>query len=58
MVYPADAWDAQNPEPPELFGETFHRSQVRNRYELHAWIWKHNSLGMFDDWNPAVSCSN
>jgi hypothetical protein len=58
MVYPADAWDAQNPEPPSLFGQTFHRNQPRNRYDLHAWIWNHNSLGMFEDWNPAVSCSN
>ena len=26
-------------------------------YELHAWIWKHNPRGMFDDWNPLVSCA-
>jgi MoxR-like ATPase len=25
-------------------------------YELHAWIWKHNPRGMFDDWNPRVVC--
>jgi len=25
-------------------------------YELHAWLWKHNPAGMFDDWNPRVVC--
>ena len=26
-------------------------------YELHAWAWKHNPRGLFDDWNPRVSCA-
>jgi len=25
-------------------------------YDLHAWIWKDNSRGVFHDWNPDVSC--
>ena len=25
-------------------------------YELHLWLWKPNSEGMFDDWNPKVVC--
>ena len=25
-------------------------------YILHAWIWKNNPAGMFEDWNPKVSC--
>jgi hypothetical protein len=25
-------------------------------YERHAWIWKPNPRGMFDDWNSKVSC--
>jgi len=25
-------------------------------FDLHAWIWKDNSRGVFDDWNPDVSC--
>ena len=25
-------------------------------YLMHAWIWKHNSAGMFADWNPEVTC--
>jgi hypothetical protein len=27
-------------------------------YELHVWAWKHNPLGMFEDYNPKVSCSH
>jgi hypothetical protein len=25
-------------------------------YLLHAWVWKNNPSGMFQDWNPNVSC--
>lgn len=53
---------------PELFGRTFHRmpgageAEPQNRYdlpafyELHLWLWKHNSEGMFSDWNSKVVC--
>jgi hypothetical protein len=48
--------------PPSLFGQEFELIEKPNRYgldpfyELHAWIWEHNPSGMFDDWNPRVSC--
>lgn len=41
---------------PSLFGQEFHYSATRNRYELHAWIWRHNPTGMFEDWNPKINC--
>ena len=56
------AWDATHSDPPELFGEEFELVGAGNRYglppfyELHAWLWKHNPAGFFDDWNPRVSC--
>jgi hypothetical protein len=25
-------------------------------YELHAWLWKFNPHGFFNDWNPRVHC--
>ena len=56
-VVPADAWDAEHDQPPTLFGETFSRNEDLGIYALHAWIWKHNSLGMLEPWNPTVSCS-
>ena len=26
-------------------------------YILHAWVWKPNPSGMFNNWNPDVDCS-
>ncbi len=58
----ADAWHAQNRKPPKLFGQQFELVPAGNRYglpdfyELHAWIWKANPNGLFDDWNPGVHC--
>lgn len=57
------AWDAVHSSPPSLFGQQFELIPAPNRYglppfyELHAWIWKHNPSGMFNDWNPLVSCA-
>ena len=57
------AWDKEHKRPPKLFGRTFELTPAGNRYglppfyELHAWVWKHNPRGMFDDWNPRVSCA-
>jgi hypothetical protein len=56
------AWDATHSRPPRLFGERFELVPEGNRYglpafyELHAWVWKHNPRGFFDDWNPRVTC--
>ena len=57
-----EAWDAENPSPPELFGMPFNVVEEPNRYglptfyELHAWAWKDNPTGAHEDWNPAVVC--
>ena len=59
-----DAWDANNPAPPELFGQTFNFVDSPNRYgippfyELHAWAWKSNPTGAHSDYNPQVLCPN
>jgi len=58
------SWEgAGNTTPPSLFGQPFTLVAAGNRYglpdfyELHAWLFKHNPAGMFEDWNPRVSCS-
>jgi len=57
------AWDATHSSPPTLFGQEFSTIAEGNRYglpafyELHAWIWEFNPLGLFNDWNPRVSCA-
>ncbi len=55
-IVPISAWDAVNSQPPTLFGQTFERNTTLGVYALHAWIWKHNPSGIFNDWNPRVSC--
>jgi hypothetical protein len=57
------AWQgAGHTAAPSLFGHQFELIPSPNRYglppfyELHAWVWKHNPLGMFNDWNSSVSC--
>ena len=59
----APVWDAAHEQPPVLFGHPFHLVRIPNRYgtkmplyELHVWLWEPNRNGLFNDWNPAVSC--
>jgi hypothetical protein len=57
-----DAWDAANDGLPNLFGRDFALVRAGNRYglppfyQLHVWLWRPNPSGMFNDWNPKVSC--
>jgi len=56
-IVPQGPWDAAgNTHPPMLMGMHFHLNEKLGVYILHAWIWKNNSAGIFEDWNPAVSC--
>lgn len=57
------AWEAAgHTAPPSLFGRQFDFSDSSNRYgippfyALHAWIWKTNSSGSLEPWNPRVDC--
>jgi hypothetical protein len=51
-VVPQAAWTGS--EPPELFGEHFHRNDTLGIWALHAWIWRPNPDGMHADFNPNV----
>ena len=57
-----DAWDATNDSPPRLFGRWFAAVGAGNRfglppfYQLHVWVWRPNPSGLFNDWNPKVTC--
>ncbi|MCI0555779.1 MAG: hypothetical protein L0287_32940 [Anaerolineae bacterium] len=56
-VVPAAAWDAEgHTHLPMLFGQHFHLNEALGVYILHVWVWKNNPSGMFEDWNPDVSC--
>ncbi len=45
-------------QPDPLFGQHFHANEAAGLWALHVWIWRHNPDGMFEDWNPKVSCEN
>jgi hypothetical protein len=58
-----EAWHKANgTKTPRLFGQRLKLVPAGNRYglpdfyEIHAWVWKGNPRGTFDDWNPTVSC--
>jgi hypothetical protein len=53
---PFGAWPS--PNPPELFGQPFHKDVVFGLWVLHAWIGKANPSGVFAEYNPLVVCEN
>jgi hypothetical protein len=56
-IVSADAWDAAgNTMPPELLGQRLHLNAALGVYVLHAWIFFGNPSGVFQDWNPNMSC--
>jgi hypothetical protein len=56
-IVPMDLWEAEGHEGmPMLHGQHFHANDALGVWVLHAWIFKNNPEGMFEDWNPKVSC--
>lgn len=56
FAVPFTEWS--QPDPPSIRGVPFHRNETFGLWVLHAWIWKNNPAGMFEDWNPVVSCEH
>jgi len=52
-IVPYAAWTG---DPPTLLGQTFHRNDGDGVWMLHVWLWRNNPAGLFEDWNPTVSC--
>ncbi len=56
-IVPADKWDAEHSsELPMVLGQHLHLNEKLGVYVLHAWLWEKNPSGVFEDWNPKVSC--
>lgn len=53
-IVPFDFAPADGPAP-TLMGQSYNPVPGVG-WALHVWVWKHNPLGMFEDWNPMVSC--
>ncbi len=63
FLVPAAVWDPTHSAPPFLGTQVFEDKRVPDwssppfpTYELHVWVWKHNSNGMYATANPKVSC--
>lgn len=63
FVVRAAIWDATHSSPPMLGDQVFEDKRIPDwssppfpNYELHVWVWKHNSNGMYATTNPSVSC--
>jgi hypothetical protein len=41
---------------PELFGQKFHKNPHLELWALHVWTERDNPKGIFEDWNPTVTC--
>lgn len=41
---------------PMLFRAAGNRYGLPDFYERHAWLWQGNPDGLFNDWNPDISC--
>ena len=56
-IVPAEPWDAAgNTMPPEIHGRHLHLNEALGVYVLHAWLFRNNPAGTFEDWNPKVTC--
>jgi hypothetical protein len=53
-IVPFNVWTAS--APPSLFGLSFHRNEAAGLWILHVWHFQENPRGIFNDWNPRVSC--
>ena len=57
-IVPAEPWDAAgHTAPPSVLGQQFHLNEALGVYVLHAWLWRTNPAGVFEDWNPEVTCA-
>lgn len=57
FIVPADAWAASGSSGlPEVMGRHLHLNEALGVYVLHAWVWQNNPAGVFEDWNPRVTC--
>jgi len=56
-IVPAEPWDAEHPDRmPEVLGRMLHLNEALGVYVMHAWIFNPNPAGVFEDWNPNVTC--
>jgi len=55
FIVPFAAWTSA--EPPQVRGIPLHANAELGLWALHVWTERHNPSGVFEDFNPMVSCS-
>lgn len=71
MLVFAEAWHAENKQPPKYRGREYNymaddpstpnQDEAHGfmpHYDLHVWLFENNPSGLYAQWNPALSCSN
>lgn len=61
LVFQAAWHDLGHAAPPVLLGREFTLNTTlldEPFYALHVWVWQHNPLGLFANWNPLVACGH
>lgn len=53
-IVPFAAWNQEG--PPEVQGVALHRNEGLGLWVLHVWTERRNPTGVFEDFNPLVSC--
>jgi hypothetical protein len=56
-IVPAEPWDVDHTSPPSVLGQSFHLNEQLGVYVLHVWLWRNNPAGIYEDWNPQVTCA-
>lgn len=54
LAMPYVEW--QPADPPTFLGHAFQSEDEFQVYGLHAWVWRDNPNGLFEEVNPRVSC--
>lgn len=54
-IVPYRVWPADS-TPPTVMGMPLGHVDVLNLWGLHMWVWKANPAGMFEWWNPDITC--
>ncbi len=53
-IVPAEPWDAENDELPQVMGRHLHLNEALGVYVMHAWAFLDNPAGTFEDWHPDI----
>jgi hypothetical protein len=62
LVVDADQDLTTDGDRPSVLGHAFHGPMLGHapgmpiHYDLHVWVHESNPAGLFEDWNPAISC--